>query len=804
MKTASVTMIFQSMVFALFMIIAPDSKAQSDPVIAFMGDACSEFFDGIATIKEDYGSYFFINRKGEKLGVAPGKMIHSDSKCRIFDDLGTYMLTDKNNKIILKKERELSYVSAGMYFLSNDIGKKGGKLIDHNGKTIKEYDSNPTFHTDKSSSEVIVSYDVDVKENGQKRRGSVQDVFSNGEYLFTGRYISSDCLSPNYPFIFYSTYDSKSKRYSQKNVYVKANKKCIKLSKSHTTYIPGTNFFVNHDMVIDYIKVPSPDNFIFINRLGDSIPFDSVATNSSGNKIVYDKDANGYHLIDKQGNILSKELIQSIDPYLWYSGILAAKVNNKWGYFDQSGGTFLPFEYEYAGPIIGDVCAVIKDTVPQILYFYDKNTYKSVIIPNIEKGNTWLHNYYIDIIDGCKIIFWKEDVVRYGFYNIDKAKGVGGLGEIPKFDDGIACTYYKDTRDNSVPCLLSLDGDIKARTQNDFFKRLGENLYWVDIFDKDLGEYVTYIYSKSGELLYNSKSSGVKLMGKFHNGVAPVFVSGGLGENSSCYGYVYNTFSNRLEDVLMNYGSMGQDELVSKYNDQIKERIELLDYYQILGNKALEKGNYNAAISYFDKALSLNSIHNQSSFGKGIAYISLGEYKNALQSLQFVHAIDGADYATALCYYNLGSYTKAKNYISRVGASDPSYQQSLELKQLITEALERERIEKRERRWNKAIAILGAISNGLQLFSQSIATMQSPPQSHTLTPSYNYKSGNSATRNTCSSCHGTGLSSAKERAAFYSYSEETYSNSPCEVCGDRDSHYHKPCPSCMGKGYKNF
>ena len=57
---------------------------------------------------------------------------------------------------------------------------------------------------------------------------------------------------------------------------------------------------------------------------------------------------------------------------------------------------------------------------------------------------------------------------------------------------------------------------------------------------------------------------------------------------------------------------------------------------------------------------------------------------------------------------------------------------------------------------------------------------------------------------TCSSCHGTGLNSAKERAAFYSYIEETYSNSSCEICGGTDSHYHKPCPVCQGRGYTNY
>lgn len=106
---------------------------------------------------------------------------------------------------------------------------------------------------------------------------------------------------------------------------------------------------------------------------------------------------------------------------------------------------------------------------------------------------------------------------------------------------------------------------------------------------------------------------------------------------------------------------------------------------------------------------------------------------------------------------------------------------------------------------DKAITILGAISNGLQLFSQSMNAVKAPQQGYAVHSTYNpYNSSTSTSRKECPSCHGTGLNSAKERSAFYSYGEETYSNSPCEICGSRDSHYHKPCPSCQGREYVNY
>ena len=184
MNKTSFTTILQSMVISIFMTITLNGYAQSDPVIAYMVylQECGEFFDGVATVGGSCDPYIFINRKGEKVGDAPGMMIHSDSKCRIFTNGNTYILTDKNNKRILKEEKKIKYISDGIYYISGGTFK-GGVLIDHKGKVIKKYDKEPTFYSYKGTPEVIVRYDTEVKENGKKVKGSLDDVFSNGEYL---------------------------------------------------------------------------------------------------------------------------------------------------------------------------------------------------------------------------------------------------------------------------------------------------------------------------------------------------------------------------------------------------------------------------------------------------------------------------------------------------------------------------------------------------------------------------------------------------------------------------------------------
>ena len=810
MVTKHITLVFQAIVITVFMVITLSVYAQSEPVIAYMVNYdCGEFFDGIATIQESSDSYFFINRKGEKIGEAPGKMIHSDSKCTIFENSNYHILTDKNNQVIIKSKDEIQPIIDGLYYISPTM--RPGKLVDYNGKTLKEYDNLPRFFTHKGSSEIIVDYFTEINKNGNTEYESFCDVYNKGEYVFTGHDILRDNLAPNYPFIFYYTYNSKTKKNDTMNAYIKSNNKCIELDKPYVSYIPGTNFFINYGK-----NAHAPEDYIYFDRRGEIIPFEAISHNSHGNHVVYDKAKKKYCLIDNDGNILFDELIQEVDPYLWQSGVIAAKVNNKWGYLDESGEIFLPFEYKNVGPLIGGIGGVIKDNEYQFIYFDDKKGIKSITAADIRKINGWLHSYYVDVIDGYKVLIWKReggdlgltDPV-YGFYNLFTLKGVDNLKVFPQFEDGIALSYYGNEKGNgNIGCILSLEGEIKARTEGgNYFKKLGENLYYYNKLDKESFNVISYIYSKTGKLLYNSKSSGVILNGKFHNGVAPFSIHGGIDVNGKHYfnGYIYNTFTSDVENVVMNYGSMGQDDFVSLYKDNIKARIELLDYYQILGNKALEKNNYLGAINYFDKALKINSIHDQSNFGMGIAYISLGEYDKALQYLRYVQSkIAGKDYAKALCYYNLGNYDKAEYFNSHVKPSDPSYNQSLELNIHINNALDVKQIEKNESGWDKAFAILSAISNGLQLFSQTMNTIQSSQKSYTPAPSYNYNSSNTSTRKTCSSCHGTGFNSAKERAAFYSYSEETYSNSPCEVCGDRDSHYHKPCPVCMGKRYTNY
>ena len=96
----------------------------------------------------------------------------------------------------------------------------------------------------------------------------------------------------------------------------------------------------------------------------------------------------------------------------------------------------------------------------------------------------------------------------------------------------------------------------------------------------------------------------------------------------------------------------------------------------------------------------------------------------------------------------------------------------------------------------KTVLILQMLTQGMQAMSGYMNTYSSGniyvPQNN---PSYSHQT------KTCSLCRGTGYNPGKERPPFYSYSEDPMTGH-CDICGDMSNHYHNPCPSCNGKGYR--
>ena len=174
-------------------------------------------------------------------------------------------------------------------------------------------------------------------------------IFSSNQFLFTADHIDLKTLHTTYPFIAYDKEVNKSKK-SHKHLYFKHNNKEITIGDCFYHFIPGIDIIV----CCNYI----PRDFIYYNSNGELLSFNDLATNSLGNKVIYDSIAKRYRLVDNYGQQLSDTLFEKVNPFLWQSRILAAQTGNKWGLINETGDIFLPFEYDAIGPLVNNIVAV--------------------------------------------------------------------------------------------------------------------------------------------------------------------------------------------------------------------------------------------------------------------------------------------------------------------------------------------------------------------------------------------------------------------------------------------------------------
>ena len=111
--------------------------------------------------------------------------------------------------------------------------------------------------------------------------------------------------------------------------------------------------------------------------------------------------------------------------------------------------------------------------------------------------------------------------------------------------------------------------------------------------------------------------------------------------------------------------------------------------------------------------------------------------------------------------------------------------------------------EMEQARYVRQQRVAASLSNAAMIMSNSLSNLNRTSTVMAVVPERETKSHRTVSdrREICSLCNGTGYNPVKERPPFYSYDTETYDHEPCEICGDRSSHYHKKCPKCNGKGF---
>ena len=237
-----------------------------------------------------------------------------------------------------------------------------------------------------------------------------------------------------------------------------------------------------------------------------------------------------------------------------------------------------------------------------------------------------------------------------------------------------------------------------------------------------------------------------------------------------------------------------KDCIKKMINDELLKKLpksDAINSNDILGINKVSEEKYELA---------------ENSYWQAIDYFTQYNYKKSIEMfskailLNPYHAL--AYKCRALAYYNLNKYKDAMNDIVKAMKLDPLCQQN----DTIYHGIMIGKNDKFMRIWGPG-GTMDMINNSLMAFSSSLNSttatnnLGATPPSATVTTS---SSSNTVglRKVSCSFCNGTGMNPSKERPAFYSYSSEDYSSGMCNICGSNTNHYHKPCPSCLGKGYR--
>lgn len=99
-----------------------------------------------------------------------------------------------------------------------------------------------------------------------------------------------------------------------------------------------------------------------------------------------------------------------------------------------------------------------------------------------------------------------------------------------------------------------------------------------------------------------------------------------------------------------------------------------------LGLRSYENGDLNSAVTYFQRAIDLDTNFTDAYFNLGAIYKKLRKYPQAVYSFQKVAEIDPKDYEAtyelATCHLALNNYAYASKYFSVIPPSSPAYNEA--------------------------------------------------------------------------------------------------------------------------------
>ena len=717
------------------------------------------FTNGIATIGSTYkkNKLKIINRQGEQIGEIDGEL----------------MFADKQNKIIRKE-------TFSKYYLTDNQGKKISKAYDNiqpwNNCFICCKDFKYGILNRAGKLIVPCRYTLTTECGGQYMMltgdGNPDIIDCNGKIVAEGDFLEKYALNDNIPII-----------EGEHAIYVKPSGKTMELDGRKLHYNNQCNYFVLTD---------KGGNNTYYNF--DCMPIDiaPLATSSQGVTIVKQED--GKYAFRKTDGTQTGETYDGIDPMLWVEDRLAVRSGDKWGYVKADGSCAIRPQYNSASSFSYGMALVNNADIQGNAQVIDADG-KTLL-----RFEGTLMSWYTDRIDGQPLFFSYvifnssndlESIQNaWGFFNAATNKGIHNLASWPTFKNGYAVIVHSFKHG-----LCGIDGKIRIPMEYDLITLMDDGLVKVQ---DNLG--IDQLFNVEGQMILDCKKAGINIKAPFSSGIAPATISN-FGKN--CEGYMYNIYTASLDEIVARYGTLGDSTGIGQVQNLVKQRLEYTDFYMNMGEKALATGKLEEAASHFAQIIRMNASYAPALYGLGAVAMQTEQYTEA--AMCFERAITARPtyydsyYMLALCYANNSEPQKALNICNKLLASVPDHKEARELRDQLNARKE----EKRQRKINAVMAAL----YGLNTIANSLNNLSAPAAGGSVMPVNRQsatKSDRGGQRRECSSCHGTGYNSARERPAFYSYSEEDYEGSPCEICGSRSNHYHKPCPSCRGKGYVNY
>lgn len=542
--------------------------------------------------------------------------------------------------------------------------------------------------------------------------------------------------------------------------------------------VPGT----------EYARLISRKNrSYYIDCEGNPVDSALLFCNSKGVSLFWESGKIGFR--ESSGKVLLAPRYDDYDRLdLWQNGYINVREMGKWGVVNDRGEEVVAPKYTNITSF-GPGCSIA-----------DKTSDLQVLLNGkAEEVCSGVHVRIEDIDYGCAVVCYKapDGVNHYGFLNLKTGRFIDtDYRSISSFANG----YTLVIKDGKVG-MIDTAGTCIVPCIYDNLTYFRDGLALGDLDGKQC------FVNRQGEIVLSEQSGVVNILGPFREGIAPVTSNFKDNKGQKVNGYIYNIYTNTPEKIVARWGATGNGENLDSLNEKSNEVSQLVVFHYGMGMRNYEEQKYEAALHHFETVNKLVDGHKDSYFSRGLCYMQMGKYQNAIQHFNYAiyeHLKEPAIryICRGVCYANLSNYKNAIADFKKALKADPDNEQAAEL---LNEA-----VSNQTEKWNNILNTLSMVTSTLGEMANGLAQMHST----TYGPTWNNASPSgrpsgagvagvtTGGRKQCSRCNGTGYDPSPTRPSMYNYSEEDYSSNFCEICGSHSNHYHKSCSSCLGKGYR--